>query len=363
MKERLLRRIRQMPRRLLERLMLVLSLVFRRAHEWRTEVPGIISGLLILAQPFRRQTGIIFLMNALAALWDAIQPLIFKWGVDQFPGASFFQVLALVMISIVMIDAPHSIIVPFFRDLYLARNFRPYFEKHLSLLCLQAGSDRADGEVSGREAPIAQEGRLVALNLTEMLFRDPVFILRGFVLIGILGWMSPTLLLVVFCGMVADLFVILLMDEELKRPYASKNEAMFQIREHEFLVYDPAHFQKERTIEDCRSWWQRYVRATREAETWRLIYQLPVRGIIALTWKATAMIIIGSWVANGTATAGDYAWFVSMCLKASDPLVVIFSVQQSVMTSRESLRRLGLLTGIDFGVSRPTKKKFISASL
>ena len=39
--------------------------------------------------------------------------------------------------------------------------------------------------------------------------------------------------------------------------------------------------------------------------------------------------------------------------RANDPLYVFLGFQGKFMTTRESLRRLGMLTGIDFGLSKP----------
>jgi hypothetical protein len=45
--------------------------------------------------------------------------------------------------------------------------------------------------------------------------------------------------------------------------------------------------------------------------------------------------------------------FTSLASRANDPLQVFLGIQQQVMTTRESLRRLGLLCGVNFGLERP----------
>ena len=49
--------------------------------------------------------------------------------------------------------------------------------------------------------------------------------------------------------------------------------------------------------------------------------------------------------------------FTSLASPANDPLLVFLGLQQQLMTTRESLRRLGLLCGIHFGIERPILQK------
>jgi hypothetical protein len=65
------------------------------------------------------------------------------------------------------------------------------------------------------------------------------------------------------------------------------------------------------------------------------------------------MLMVGWWGHVGDVSIGDYILFTSLAGRANDPLWVFLGFQQQIMTTRESLRRLGLLCGIHFGIARP----------
>ena len=93
-------------------------------------------------------------------------------------------------------------------------------------------------ELDGRKAPIAQEGRDAAYQLIDMLLRDPAFALRGAVVLAVLLFKSPILVGILCVGMVADLFVTLLMDARLFMPYAVLREHQFRLRGLEYQLLD-----------------------------------------------------------------------------------------------------------------------------
>ena len=65
------------------------------------------------------------------------------------------------------------------------------------------------------------------------------------------------------------------------------------------------------------------------------------------------MLLVGWWVHTGDVSIGDYILFTSLAGRANDPLWVFLGIQQQIMTTREAIRRLGLLCGVDFGIERP----------
>jgi ABC-type bacteriocin/lantibiotic exporter with double-glycine peptidase domain len=216
-------------------------------------------------------------------------------------------------------------------------------------------------ELHGKKAPIAQEGRLAAYQLTEMLLRDPAFALRGVVVLGILLFKSPILVGILLIGMVADLVVTMLMDARLSAPYAMLREHQFRLRglEYQFLDgnrSDPAEASGAEPAAPMSVYereWDAYIQATRFVELRRLVYQLPIREGISTVIRVGVMLMVGWWVHTGEVSLGDYILFTSLAGRANDPLFVFLGFQQQIMTTRESLRRLGLLCGINFGIARP----------
>jgi ABC-type multidrug transport system fused ATPase/permease subunit len=283
--------------------------------------------------------------------------------VDTFAAkAPFIEMVTIIVYPILVIAIPHGIVLPLIRDLYELWFIKPNFEKHVSLLCLHRNHSGAivdHPEISRRRAPIAQEGRTVAYDLVAMMVRDPAFALRGLVVFVILSWMSPPLLALLLVGIVLDLLITLVMDARLFRPYALQQEHEFRLRGLEFQFLD----EQRRTPEDaseqnaeiaaCSDAWDRYIGATRFAEMRRMIFQTPIRETVSQLVRIGCMVLVAWWVHTDRVTVGEYIFFVQLAGRANDPLYVFLGFQNKFMTTRESIRRLGLLTGIDFGLSRP----------
>jgi ABC-type multidrug transport system fused ATPase/permease subunit len=340
-----------------------LAAVLRRSAEWVNEAPGLARGLWELAHPLKWKFAVIFGFNIVIAIWETIQPFILAWGVDSFAArVPYLDIVAIIVFPVLAIGLPHGIVLPLARDLYAAWFVKPQYEKRVGLLCFersQSARRATTGELYGKKAPIAQEGRLVAYQLTEMLLRDPAFAIRGVTVLVILLFKSPILVGILLIGMFADLFITVLMDARLFVPYAMMREHQFRIRGLEFdlLDCDPRRrldsLKRHTQTADYEREWDAYVRATQYAETRRLIYQLPIREGISTVIRIAVMLLIGWWVHIGDISIGDYILFTSLAGRANDPLWVILGIQQQIMTTRESLRRLGLLCGVDFGIERP----------
>jgi len=338
--------------------------VFGRCREWMKEFPGLLRGLYALARPFRWHLLVILGFNCCIAAWETIQPMILAWGVDTFAAkAPFLEMVTIIVYPILMIAIPHGIILPLFRDMYDLWFIKPRFEKHVSLLCLrrsQSGELAAHPEVLKRCAPIAQEGRTVAYDLIAMMVRDPAFALRGLVVFAILSWMSPPLLALLLLGIVLDLLITVVMDARLFRPYAVLQEHEFRVRGLEFQLLDsrkdsaaPDAVRDHADYHDCAQAWDRYIGATRFAEMRRMIYQTPIRESVSQLVRVGCMVLVAWWVHTDQVTVGEYIFFVQLAGRANDPLYVFLGFQSKFMTTRESIRRLGLLTGIDFGLPKP----------
>ena len=338
--------------------------ISRQLTQWVGEASGLARGLAELAAPLKRHLAVVFGFNLAIAVWETIQPFILAWGVDTLgAGAPYLQIAAIIVFPVLAIGLPQGILLPFARDLYASWFVKPVYEKRVGLLCLERSRlVRATFfELSGKKAPIAQEGRIAAYQLTEMLLRDPAFAVRGVVVLGILLLKCPVLVAVLLVGMVADLVVTMLMDARLFLPYATLREHQFRLRglEYQLLDGDPSDGNDAITSGDTarrsayEREWDAYIQSTRFVEMRRLVYQLPVREGISTVVRIAVMLMVGWWVHTGEVSIGDYILFTSLASRGNDPLQVFLGIQQQVMTTRESLRRLGLLCGVNFGLERP----------
>jgi ABC-type multidrug transport system fused ATPase/permease subunit len=336
--------------------------VLERSIEWVHEAPAMGRGLWELARPLRWNFAVIFSLNVVISVWETVQPFILAWGIDSFAErVPYLDIVAVIVFPALAIGLPHGIVLPLARDLYAAWFVKPRYEKLVGLLCFErrhAAAWATPPELSGKKAPIAQEGRLAAYQLTEMLLRDPAFALRGITVLVILFFKSPILVGVLLVGMFADLVITVLMDARLSQPYAVLREHQFRLRglEYQLLDADPGEPGSAEDLARSATYeqeWDAYVRATQFVETRRLIYQLPIREGISTTMRIAVMLLVGWWVHIGDVSIGDYVLITSLAGRATDPLWVFLGIQQQIMTTRESLRRLGLLCGIDFGIRPP----------
>src|SRR5262249_4138136 len=176
------------------------------------------------------------------SVWETIQPFILAWGVDTFEAkVPYLEIVAIIVFPVLAISLPHGIFLPLARDLYAAWFVKPRYEKRVGLLCFERdhSAPRATiAELDGKKAPIAQEGRTAAYQLTEMLLRDPAFAVRGIVVLVILLFESPILVGVLLVGMIADLWITMLMDARLFVPYAVMREHQFRLRGLEYQLLD-----------------------------------------------------------------------------------------------------------------------------
>jgi ABC-type multidrug transport system fused ATPase/permease subunit len=345
-----------------------LAAVLGRSVAWINEAPGLVRGLAELAWPLKWNFAIVFGFNVVIAIWETVQPFILAWGVDTFEArVPYLEIAAIIVLPVLAIGLPHGILLPLARDLYAAWFVKPRYEKRVGLLCFERDQSLARttaAEVTGKKAPIAQEGRLAAYQLTEMLLRDPAFAIRGVVVLGILLVKSPVLVGVLLIGMLADLWVTMLMDARLLVPYAVLREHQFRLRglEYQFLDADPCDLKRGNGVREARASayereWDAYIRATRFVETRRLIYQLPIREGVSTVVRVSVMLMVGWWVHVGNVSIGEYILFTSLAGRANDPLWVFLGFQAQIMATRESLRRFGLLCGIYFGIERPVLRE------
>src|SRR5262245_18712541 len=188
-----------------------LAAVLQRSAEWVHEAPGLVRGLAELAWPLRWNFAILLGFNVTISIWETIQPFILAWGVDTFEAkVPYLEIVAIIVFPVLAISLPHGIVLPLLRDLYAAWFVKPRYEKRVGLLCFErdhATARASIAELDGKKAPIAQEGRTAAYQLTEMLLRDPAFAVRGIVVLVILLFESPVLVGVLVIGMIADLWI------------------------------------------------------------------------------------------------------------------------------------------------------------
>jgi ABC-type multidrug transport system fused ATPase/permease subunit len=337
--------------------------VVRRSAEWVHEAPRIVRGLADLAWPLRWNFAVLLSFNIAIAIWETIQPFILAWGVDTFEAkVPYIQIVAIIVLPVLAIGLPHGILLPLARDLYAAWFIKPRYEKLLGMLCLRRRhtEPEATAELDGTRAPSAQEGRDAAYALTEMLLRDPAFAVRGLVVLVILLFKSPTLVGILVVGMIADLWITMLMDARLFLPYARLRDRQFRVRGLEYRLLDSEPASRSAAADESEAGvavyereWDEYVKVSRFVETRRLIYQLPVREGVSTLIRVAAMLLVGWWVHIGRVSIGDYILFTSLAGRANDPLWVFLGFQGQIMSARESLRRLSLLCGVDFGLKCP----------
>jgi ABC-type bacteriocin/lantibiotic exporter with double-glycine peptidase domain len=319
---------------------------------WRSEFPAIIRGLWELTAPFRPQLGRIAFFNLLIALWDTAQPWIISLCVDQLVDKAPYKTIALVIIfPVLTIALPYGIILPLFRELYTMRHFRPWLMRHLSLKCLEKG-----GYAFRNKGPIVQLGRDITIPLVDSLLRDPLYIVRGFILLIWLGYLSPFLGLILFCGMIVDIVITLWMEIRIKAACDRQRQLDIRIKGLENDLHDAGASPRMKL--ELERLWTEYALLTKTVETKRLWYQSVLREGCAQIVRLGLMLLVGWWVHLGETTVGQYIIFTSLAGRSNDPLYVFFNLQQVIMQNRDPLRRFGVMLGVPLlGDPKPTKAR------
>lgn len=317
----------------------VWGMLAERTQGWRKELPAIVQGLWQLTKPFRRQVTIIASVNLLIVLWDTAQPYILSVGVDALVDkAAYATIIKAIIYPVLVIALPYGIVLPLFRELYTVRHFRPWLMKHLSLTCLQSSCTLRD------KGPTAQQGRDVAVPLIDTLLRDPLYMIRGLVLLGVLTYLSTLLGAILICGMLLDLAITLVMESKLNHGYDRQRRLEFRIKGLENAIHDGEPHLHAR--EEIEALWDEYARLARSVETKRLWFQSVLREGCAQAIRIGLMLLVGWWVHLGYTSVGEYILFTTLAGRANDPLYVFFNLQQVLMQNREVLRRFESMSGV-----------------
>lgn len=329
------------------------SQVVARLGEFIHEIPDIVRGLWNLAKPFKWPMLAILALNVVIAVWETAIPFMLTVSVDAFKmNSKYIETVAMITATVMAIQFPQGIILPAVRELIAVRYLRPQFESEVgrrSEEYKQSQGKESSSELTETGGPVLEGGRSAAYALIDILLRDPAFALRGVVLLAALWFTSPVLVMILLLGMVLDAFITFHMDAKLLKLYASQLEHRFQMRGLENRILDQEINEKgryQRSRDD-------FISATRSVETRRIFYQSFLRAPVGIAFQLVTMAVVAGWVYEGSVTVGEYIWFTQAATRAHDPLNVFFNLQNHVMTNRESLRRLGLLTGVDFGLKKP----------
>lgn len=343
---------------------------FKQSAVWMREMPGIVRGLLRLYRPFRWHMAAIFAMNLVIASWETCLALVVvatltAMSPEALTGPFFFIVIGLAY-PVFVFNGPTEVILPYLRDLYATKYFKSQVEKELILRGVPSDDTRRmQGhlpELRGNTAPTAREGRSAAYGIVDMLMRDTAYALRGIGVLVFLYLTNPILVMLLFCSMLVDLWITLRMDMRCTPLYQVQKDRNLAMHGFEFKAHEP-HVDDLRLNADER--WQRKITrnslvkacdvnidAFKPAEFSRIHWQY-LRSAVSKTFHVAIVVLIAYWVYTGQMSLAQFLIFTSVCTRACEPLTVFLSLQNAIMTNRELLRRLGLVTGVDFGVKPP----------
>jgi hypothetical protein len=333
---------------------------------WLHEMPGIVRGLIILGWPFKWHMASVFAINFAIAVWETSVAFVTAEAVMALGPESlkqpFFVIAMGIAFPILVYKLSSEILIPLMRDLYANKCLWPKMERALILRGIPAGDARREHlELRGNTAPVSQGGRLAAYGLLGSLLRDPAYILRGLgVLVYLYFCVSPWLVLLLVGGMIVDLCITLRMDAHCTPLYTDQKDRQLKVNALEYQLHEP--LSSKRTSEER---WQEkvgrnritkeslaYAEATWNAEFWRILYQ-GVRAIISNAVQIGIMVLVAYWVWSGEFTLAAFLIFIQYSTRACEPLTTFLMLQSSIMSNRELLRRLGLLTNVDFGIKAP----------
>lgn len=336
-------------------------IVFYRLVELVREFPRIVRGLSRLWHPFRRQMTTIFLMNVGIAAWETTLTVAVAWQLNAFAAKwSYLEIVGLITFTLVVFHGLHEAVFPFIRERYILKNFRVDFPMHVAMTCLRQSTERGVTEFpASKRTPLIQAGCPAAYSLTEMILRDPAFAARGIILMGVFWLTDPFLMAIGTLGMVLDFVVVLYMDARIyelnERRQQSENTLwgnMIHTLDADSVSSRPLS-RTEKLIERCEDAWHEFKDASVQLGMKKLTLNEGVRNPLSLAIRWGTMLIIGWSVTRGDIQVGSFLMYVALIGNAGAPFHIVYAFQQQIMDTRPALRRLGLLCGIDFGITPP----------
>jgi ABC-type multidrug transport system fused ATPase/permease subunit len=307
--------------------------------------------------------GCLLGFNIIIAAWDAFVPLIMSWSVDAFkPDTPYFDVVVLIATPIIAFRFPPGVLLAAVRDMCAIVYLRARLYTFISETATHHGRTNPWAvalRLGGNGAPALQAGRTNLIGLVESLLRDPIFAVRGFAVLTYLAYAMPGLALLVVLGILIDLLLTCVMDVHLEKPYAKRQRRQNRLYRCEMQALGGARERwLENMAEESRS--ARYrkrvsslVTTTVRVEVMRAMYETVTRETLTLLFVIATSLVAAWYVCENTLTVGGYVWFVQMAAKVTDPMQVVLNIQRMLMTTRESIRELGILMGVDFGITEP----------
>lgn len=196
-----------------------------------------------------------------------------------------------------------------------------------------------------------------------MLLRDPAYAIRGVGVLVFLYLVSPILVMLLLCGMLVDLWVTLRMDVRCAPLFNEEKDRHLVIYGLELKAHEP---KTDTSHQNPDERWERRttkahlvkacdagVAALQRAEFCRIKWQY-LRAAISRSFQVAIMVLVAYWVYKGDLSLAQFLIFTSVATRACEPLTVFLSFQSVIMSNRELLRRLGLITNVDFGI-KPLK--------
>lgn len=307
--------------------------------------------------------GCLLGFNILIAAWDAFVPLIMSWGVDAFkPDTPYFDVAVLIVTPILAFRFPPGVLLATVRDVCAIVYFRPRLFTFISETAMHHGRTTPWAtalQLGGNGAPALQAGRANLIGMVESLLRDPIFAVRGFAVLTYLAYTMPSLALLVVLGILIDLLITFVMDAHLEKPYAKRQQRQNRLYRCEMQAWGDetgrwlGHMAEASRSARYRKRVSSLVTTTARVEVMRTLYETVLRETVTLLFVIATSLVAAWYVYEHTITVGGYVWCVQMAAKATDPLQVVLNIQRTLMTTRESLRELGILMGVDVGITKP----------
>jgi hypothetical protein len=329
------------------------SLLVERLKLWGTEYPKIFMGLYKMAdQNFRFHAWVIFCFNAAIVTWSTIQPFILAWGVMSFEAkVPYFVIVVWIVVPMFVITFPKETGLPLLRDLYIAWFFTPKIDVYLTMLPVKEEAPTHSDLLDKQGGPVAEEGRTVVLTLMESLLRDPIFALRGVVILVILGVINYQLGLLILLGMTLDFFAALWAEVRLDQANVEQ-QGLEQERK---KLVNLTHDKRRRTAKDREALEKKatqYNEATRRVDVRKKVYQILGRGWLAFIFQVLSMCLMAFMVHMEELSIANYIVLTQLVPMTGDLTTVFRTLQSLIMSKRETLRWYCLQCDLDFGLTK-----------
>jgi hypothetical protein len=336
-----------------------LVVIGKRSVGFSKELWNLGRGLFKLAGPMRRHLYVLLAYNVSIATFVVLEARMIEWMLRAFGWHLLPPMILLWCLSLAALIKGSPRVFEFFRARYVVSYLEPQFMERVSLLCIDGShpNGTAPLETKNNGATISQNARQVAFGLLQMYLREPINIIV--VCGGCLANIIPRSLALsglVLIGMIVVFCIVMLTDARLYKLRADVRNREFSVNSKENKHHnDTHHSAREITLTKriMKMHWNLWSSVYVPTGMQKSRYDI-ARDFAVVVTEAVGFAFVAWWIIGGYISVGEFVSFTSLVVSGMITFsTALVNIQQPLADNRETIRLLGQLTNIGFGIEHP----------